>query len=81
MDLPASCHGIYTRCFLPTSLSIHPLGSGETFVLDINIVFQSFIYDPRRVMCSKVRRKSLGSVSGEEQRLLLSTDHRIEEAC
>ena len=31
-------------------------------------------------MRSKVRRKSLGSVRGEEQRLLLSTDHRIEEA-
>ena len=70
------------RFIIPTSLSTHRflLGSGGTLVFDITIVFQSFIYDPRRrVMRGRVRRKSLGPVSGEEQRLLLSTG--VEEAC
>ena len=82
MDLPVLLAMQFIRDAFYQHRCLYSLGSGGARVFDITIVFQSFIYDPgRRVMRSKVRRKSLGSMSGEEQRLLLSTDHRIEEAC
>jgi solute carrier family 66 (lysosomal lysine-arginine transporter), member 1 len=82
----APCHELNALLTLICPYGRYILGSGGTLLLDVTILSQSLVYDPRRrLLRSRKGRWKRGLLVGgageEERRMLLEADRRVEDAC